>query len=217
MTTQPIAGNQFFSSVVNKAAQLPSLNTADLSAALLAVTGTTTVNRINTGNLDVSGWTRLTGITTGSNVMLSLANQTVTPKGTAGTLSYVDGINVNDFTGAAAQVTTLPAAVAGVICVHAQSVDTTGGTDALTWQCEGLTDTFAAGQVVESRSGAKVTFDTSILTDKKLLFTPANATTNLMSIGSYVIFTCVTSGQWCVSQQLQHLGNGTTGEFAFAT
>ena len=200
MTTQPIAGNQFFSSVVNKAPQLSHLNAANIEAA-----------EISSSTLNV------TGLTLGSNVMPTLANQTVTPKGTAGTLSYVAGININDFTGAAAQVTTLPAAVAGVVVIHAQSVDTTGGTDALTWQCEGSTDTFAAGQVVESRAGAAVIFDTSVLTDKKLLFTPANATTNLMSIGSFVTFTCVTSGQWCVSANLQHLGNGTTGEFAFAT
>jgi hypothetical protein len=49
-----------------------------------------------------------------------------------------------------------------------------------------------------------------------LKFTPANAATNLMSIGSYISFTCTTAGLWNVSYNLQHLGAGTTGTFAFA-
>ena len=191
MTTQPIAGNQFFSSVVNKAPQLPHLNATNIKAA-----------EISSSNLSV------TGTTMGCNVMSTLANQTVTTKGTAASVTYVAGINVNDFTGAANQVTTLPAAVAGVVCIHAQSVDTTGGFGIINWKCAG-TDTIAAGQVVESRaaSSGPAVFNTSVLGDTQLNLLVHNAATNLMSIGSYVTFTCVTTGEWCVSQRLQHLGS----------
>jgi hypothetical protein len=49
-----------------------------------------------------------------------------------------------------------------------------------------------------------------------LKFTPANAATNLMSIGSYIYFTCTTAGLWNVSYNLQGLGAATTGTFVFA-
>lgn len=145
----------------------------------------------------------------------SLAGQTVTAKATAGTVTYVAGLNVNPFTGAAAQVTTLPAATLGTICVHVQSVDTTGGTDTLRFDCAG-TDTFEAGQVIESRTTNAVTFDTSVATDTKITFTPANGVNNLLSIGTYIYFVCYTEGKWTVTMDLQHLGTGKTGTMAFS-
>ena len=135
---------------------------------------------------------------------------------TATTLTYVKNvITVNNYTGAAAQTVTLPAAEQGVIVVHAQSVDTTGGTAKLIFDCAG-TDVLATGSVFESRTTSAVTFDTSTAGETQLQYTPANAGTNLFSIGSYIYFTCVQNGTWQVSADLNSLGAGTTGAFAFA-
>jgi hypothetical protein len=81
-----------------------------------------------TGNLNIDG-TVITELTP------SLTGLSATAKATATNVTYVAGINVNPFTGAAAQTTTLPAATVGVVVVHAQSVDTTGGTATLTFNC----------------------------------------------------------------------------------
>jgi hypothetical protein len=135
---------------------------------------------------------------------------------TATTLTYVKNvITVNNYTGAAAQTVTLPAAEQGVIVVHAQSVDTTGGTAKLIFDCAG-TDVLATGSVFESRTTAAVSFDVSTAGETQLQYTPANAATNLFSIGSYIYFTCVQNGTWQVSADLNSLGAGTTGAFAFA-
>jgi hypothetical protein len=141
---------------------------------------------------------------------------TATTRNTAATLTYVKNvISINNFTGAAAQTVTLPAAEQGVIVVHSQSVDTTGGTLKLIFDCAG-TDTFATGSVFESRATNAVTFDTSAAGETSLEYTPANAATNLFSIGSYIYFTCVQNGTWQLSADLKSLGAGTTGAFAFA-
>ena len=141
---------------------------------------------------------------------------TVATRNTDTALTYVKNvISVNNYTGAAAQTVTLPAAESGVIVVHAQSVDTTGGTAKLIFDCAG-TDVLATGSVFESRATNAVTFDTSAAGETSLEYTPANAATNLFSIGSYIYFTCVQNGTWQVSADLNSLGAGTTGAFAFA-
>jgi hypothetical protein len=141
---------------------------------------------------------------------------TATTRNTATTLTYVKNvISINNYTGLAAQTVTLPAAESGVIVVHAQSVDTTGGTAKLIFDCGG-TDVFATGSVFESRTTSAVTFDTSTAGETQLQYTPANAGTNLFSIGSYIYFTCVQDGTWQISADLKSLGAGTTGAFVFA-
>ena len=170
----------------------------------LAVTGNTTL----TGNLTVAG-------SVFSGGMPTLGGLTVTAKATSGTVTYVAGININPFTGGAQQVTTLPAATAGTVVVHAQSVDTTGGTAFLSFDCAG-SDAYETGSVIESRTSSAVTFDASTAGETLLKYTPANATTNLFSIGSYIYFTCTTAGLWNVAYNFQHLGAGTTGTFVFA-
>jgi len=175
-----------------------------------AVTVNSTYNNDATigGDLTVAGSIFSGGIPT-------LKGLTVTAKATGATISYVAGININPFTGAAQQVTTLPAATVGVVCVHAQSVDTTGGTAFLSFDCAG-SDAYETGSVMESRTSSAVTFDASTAGETLLKFTPANAATNLMSIGSYIYFTCTTAGLWNVSYNLQGLGAATTGTFVFA-
>ena len=179
-----------------------------------ATTGAITTNSTYNNDASIGGNLTVAG-SVFSGGMPTLKGLTVTAKATGATISYVAGININPFTGAAQQVTTLPAATVGVVCVHAQSVDTTGGTAFLSFDCAG-SDAYETGSVMESRTSSAVTFDASTAGETLLKFTPANAATNLMSIGSYIYFTCTTAGLWNVSYNLQGLGAATTGTFVFA-
>ena len=186
-----------------------------------ATTGAYTTNSTYSEDASVGGNATVAGnLTVAGSVfsggMPTLGGLTVTAKATSGTVTYVAGININPFTGGAQQVTTLPAATAGTVVVHAQSVDTTGGTAFLSFDCAG-SDAYETGSVIESRTSSAVTFDASTAGETLLKYTPANATTNLFSIGSYIYFTCTTAGLWNVAYNFQHLGAGTTGTFVFAT
>ena len=182
---------------------------------IAAVTGTETTNSTYGTNASVGGDLTVLGSILSGGAHPTLNGLAVTAKATGATISYVAGINVNPSTGGAQQITTLPAATAGVVVVHAQSVDTTGGTAFLSFDCAG-SDAYETGSVIESRTSSAVVFDTSTAGETLLKFTPASATTNLMSIGSYIYFTCTTTGLWNVSFNFQHLGAGTTGTFVFA-
>ena len=179
-----------------------------------ATTGAITTNSTYNNDASIGGNLTVAG-SVFSGGMPTLGGLTVTAKATSGTVTYVAGININPFTGGAQQVTTLPAATVGVVCIHAQSVDTTGGTAFLSFDCAG-SDAYETGSIIESRTSSAVTFDASTAGETLLKFTPANATTNLMSIGSYIYFTCTTAGLWNVSYNLQGLGAATTGTFVFA-
>ena len=151
-------------------------------------------------------------------IVPGLTGLTATTVATATTLTYTKNvITVNNFTGAAAQTVTLPKAEAGVIVIHAQSVDTTGGTAKLIFDCAG-TDVLATGSVVESRTTNAVSFDTSTAGETRLEYTPANAVTNLFSIGSYIYFSCAQDGTWTVNfkMSMNPASTGITGSFAFA-
>ena len=179
-----------------------------------ATTGAYTTNSTYNNDATIGGNLTVAG-SVFSGGMPTLGGLAVTAKATSGTVTYVAGININPFTGGAQQVTTLPAATVGVVCIHAQSVDTTGGTAFLSFDCAG-DDAYETGSVMESRTSSAVTFDASTAGETLLKFTPANAATNLMSIGSYIYFTCTTAGLWNVSYNLQGLGAATTGTFVFA-
>jgi hypothetical protein len=200
-------GNSTFSGPVRSQNGFQDITTS-------TTTGEVTVNSTYNNDATIGGDLTVAG-SVFSGGMPTLGGLTVTAKATSGTVTYVAGININPFTGAAQQVTTLPAATVGVVCIHAQSVDTTGGTAFLSFDCAG-SDAYETGSIIESRTSSAVTFDASTAGETLLKFTPANATTNLMSIGSYIYFTCTTAGLWNVSYNLQHLGAGTTGTFAFA-
>jgi len=180
-----------------------------------AATGAFTTNSTYGTNASVGGDLTVLGSVLSGGVSPALNGLAVTAKATSGTVTYVAGINVNPFTGGAQQITTLPAATAGVVVVHAQSVDTTGGTAFLSFDCAG-TDAYETGSVIESRTSSAVVFDTSTAGETLLKYTPASATTNLFSIGSYIYFTCTTAGLWNISFNFQPLGAGTTGTFVFA-
>jgi hypothetical protein len=151
-------------------------------------------------------------------IVPGLTGLTATTVATAGTLTYTKNvITVNNFTGAAAQAVTLPKAEAGVIVIHAQSVDTTGGVLTLSFDCAG-TDAFATGSIIESRATSILTLDTSTAGETLLTYTPANAVTNLFSQGSYLYFSCAQDGIWTIAYKMQPnpASTGLTGAFAFA-
>ena len=151
-------------------------------------------------------------------IIPGLTGLTVSTVGTATSLTYAaNTITVNNYTGAAAQTVTLPAARAGVVVVHAQSVDTTGGTAKLIFDCAG-SDVLATGSVIESRATNVLTIDTSTAGETRLEYTPANAVTNLFSQGSYIYFSCTQDGTWTVAYKMQPnpASTGLTGAFAFA-
>ena len=133
----------------------------------------------------------------------------------AGFAFAADTITIVNYTGAAAASCTLPAATAGTVVVYAQAVDTTGGTAVLTFDAAG-SDVWATGSVIESRASSEVTFDTSAAGETKLTFTPANATTNLLTVGGQIAFICYETGTWHIATSLARETTQVTGVFAFA-
>ena len=206
-------GNSTFEGAVRSRNGFTKITT-DASTGADTTNSTYSTNATIGGNATVDGNLTVAG-SVFSGGMPTLGGLTVTAKATSGTVTYVAGININPFTGGAQQVTTLPAATAGVVVVHAQSVDTTGGTAFLSFDCAG-SDAYETGSIIESRTSTAVTFDASTAGETLLKYTPASATTNLFSIGSYIYFTCTTAGLWNVSYNLQGLGAATTGTFVFA-
>jgi hypothetical protein len=182
-----------------------------------------TIAAQNANNVAITGGTiqdvAFTGAFTVNGIAIfdprpTLSGLDVTTKNKAATLDYVAGVNVNNFTGAAAQAVTLPAAVAGVTVIHAQSVDTAGGVLTLSFTCAG-TDVFETGSVIPSRVANAVAFAVSTAGQATLVYTPAAAATNLFSLGSYIYFSCTSDGIWRISYSFQHLSTGNTGVFAF--
>ena len=125
-------------------------------------------------------------------------------------------ISVNNFTGAAAQAVTLPAAAVGDVVVYVMSVDTTGGTNTLSFDCAG-SDAYKTGSVVESRNSSVLIYDTSDAGETLLTYTPANAATNYISQGSKFIFWCSEAGLWNVHLEAKSnpASTGLTGATAF--
>ena len=113
-----------------------------------------------------------------------LTSLTATIVATNATLTYAANvITVNNFTGAAAQAVTLPAATVGTVVVHYQSDETAGGVNPLKFTCA-TGDVYRTGSKVESRTaGAASTIDTSIADETILTYTPANAATNSITHG----------------------------------
>ena len=151
-----------------------------------------------------------------SSGMPDLTGLSISDVATASTLTLAaDTISVVNYTGAAACAATLPAATAGTVVVYAQAKDTAGGTATLSFDCAG-SDVFATGSVIESRGSSEVTFDTSAAGETKLTFTPANATTNLLTVGGQIAFICYEDGTWHIASSLARETTQVTGAFVFA-
>ena len=135
---------------------------------------------------------------------------------TATNITIADGVIATvNYTGAAACTVALPAATKGAIAVYVQSKDTAGGTAVLTFDAAG-TDVWATGSVIESRAAAEVTFDISTAGETQLVYTPANAATNLFTTGSMIAFICYETGTWTIASRMGGAADATTGAFAFA-
>jgi hypothetical protein len=72
------------------------------------------------------------------------------------------------------------------------------------------------GSVIESRSGGEADFDISAAGETQLVFTAANAATNLLTTGSMIAFICYETGTWHIATKLGGAAAATTGAFAFA-
>ena len=161
----------------------------------------------------------ITGVYTARTLGLKpdLTSLTATVVATSTPLTYTANvITVNNFSGAAAQAVTLPAATVGVYVVHAQSDDSTGGTAVLTFTCAG-DDVYRTGSKVESRAtGAVQTIDTSTADETVLTYTPANAATNSLTHGCYLYFTCFEKGIWNFASDLSTSNTADTGAAAWS-
>jgi len=146
-----------------------------------------------------------------------LTSLTATVVATSTPLTYAANvITVNNYTGAATQAVTLPAATVGTVVVHAQSDDSTGGTAVLTFTCAG-DDVYRTGSKVESRAtGTVQTISTSAATNTVLTYTPANAATNSLTHGCYLYFTCFEKGTWNFASDLSTSNTADTGAAAWS-
>ncbi len=152
-----------------------------------------------------------------SSGMPDLTGLSVSDVATATSITLAaDTISVINFTGAAAATCTLPAATQGKIVVYCQAVDKTGGTATLVFDAAG-SDVWATGSVIESRASSEATFDTSAAGETKLTFTPANAATNLLTVGGQIAFICYEKGTWHIASSLARETTQTTGAFVFAS
>ena len=151
-----------------------------------------------------------------SSAMPDLTGLVLADTATGANISIADGIiAVVDYTGAAACAVALPAATRGAIAVYVQAKDTAGGTNTLTFNAAG-TDVWATGSLIESRAANEVTFDTSTAGETQLVFTPANAATNVLTTGGKIAFMCFEDGVWTIATEFTGAADALTGAFAFA-
>jgi len=79
-----------------------------------------------------------------------------------------------------------------------------------------LVPMFLQQVLIESRASDEVTFDTSAAGETKLTFTPANATTNLLTTGGQIAFICYENATWHIATKLAAETTQVTGAFLFA-
>ena len=160
-----------------------------------------------------------TGVITSRTLGLKpdLTSLTATAVATSTPVTYAANvITINNYTGAAAQVVTLPAATAGTKVVHFQTLDVAHSTLAtLSFVCAG-SDVFRTGSKVQSTAGAASTMDTSAATETTLTYTPVNAATNIFTLGCYLYFTCNENGTWQFAHDLAKYTTATAGTFAWS-
>lgn len=196
----PIAGNESFTNVENLTGQVPVLD----------------VNELNVSNL-LTETSTVTAETRISALKPSLEGLAVATLAKGATVTYAAGVNVNDFAGDAAQAGTLPAATVGTVVVHYQANDTTGGTNTLSFSCA-TNEVFATGSnILTTDTSTVVPATSSVAGNNTLTFTPANAATNILTIGCMIYFTCTQAGIWHVDADLSGTHSQVTGTFAFST
>ena len=126
-----------------------------------------------------------------------------------------DQVSTVNFTGAAACSMVLPAATPGTRVAYVQRVDTTGGTNTLTFDAL-TTDAWVTGSLIETRAADNVSYDTSTAGEGSLVFTAANAATNFLTIGCILYFSCTENGFWHVGLDSSKDPLAVKGAFAWA-
>jgi len=146
-----------------------------------------------------------------------LTSLTATAVATSSTLTYAANvITINNYTGAAAQAVTLPAATVGTVVVHLQSKDTAhASVAALSFDCAG-SDVYRTGSKIETTSGDIIGMDTSAASETILTFTPENAATNRLTFGCSLYFTCYTKGIWDFAYNLSTDVAANSGTFVWS-
>ena len=125
------------------------------------------------------------------------------------------GIYVSNYKGDTPQTIELNL-TKGTCLVHIQESDTNLGTNTLVFKCPAGV-TFETNSIIESRNNSNCELVQSSAGNNTLTFTPTQATTNLLTIGSKLMFTCVTDGEIRVSFYLSNSSTSTTGSFSFST
>jgi hypothetical protein len=205
----PIAGNQYFTNVENLLGSLTQLNVANLKSG---------------GDALVANNFSANGVVL--NVSPNLTNLAVAAADAATTLALVaNNVYLSGFTGAGALALTLPEAAAGssiVIIQDSVFTGTTAPTFTTTTPSGSTTqDVFAAGQkLLSATSGTLSITSASAGTETILTFTPSATDGNNVFGGfSRLVFTCVKTGEWNVTQELKpnlSVVVGTTADGAFA-
>jgi hypothetical protein len=144
--------------------------------------------------------------TTGYQTYVSTANPIIYNSG---------GIYVSNYRGNTSQTIELNL-TKGTCLVHIQELDTNLGTNTLVFKCPAGV-TFETNSIIESRNNSNCELVQSSAGNNTLTFTPTQATTNLLTIGSKLMFTCVTDGEIRVSFYLSNSSTSTTGSFSFST
>jgi hypothetical protein len=202
-----MADQKQFNGTVNfkAAANLEGTNT---------LSGTTTVS----GDATLSGTTSLTGNAVGVDLAPSLCGLTATTQNTSGTTTGANNtLMIKNYTGAAQEIHTLPAATVGSRTAIQLSIPVAGGVNALIFDCAG-SDAFTTASIVESRNSNIVVYDTSTSGETRLSYTPANNANNFAEQGSIFYFWCTEAGFWNVQlfAKPDPQGSGLLGACAFA-
>lgn len=171
------------------------------------------------GPVELNGDTNIKGIAVAKTLALAVNQLTPTVQNTgATTTGTVNQLTIKNFTGAAAEVHTLPAAKAGARYAVQLSTAVAGGTNTLTFDCAG-SDAFETTALVESRDTNLVRYDSPTAGETTLVYTPTNDANNYAEQGSIFWFWCITDGLWFVQLDAKPNpgGSGLTGACAFGS
>ena len=192
MTTAPVAGNQYFTNVETLLGSLTQLNVANLKSG---------------GDALVANNFSANGVVL--NVTPNLTNLAVAADDAATTVALVaNHVYLSGFDGSG-NTLTLPEAAAGSSIVVIQDSAFTGNTATTftTITPDGSTtqDVFAAGQkLLSAATGTLSITGASAGTETILTFTPSATDANNVFGGfSRLVFTCVKTGEWNVTQDLK--------------
>jgi len=170
------------------------------------------------GAVSIAGTTTVSGAGAALPFAPSLQGLTAVVQATSATTAgAANQLTLKDYTGATAEVHTLPAAVQGVRYAVQLQVAVAGGVLKLGFDCAG-SDVFKTGSIIESRNSNKPVYDTSIAGETLIQYTPDNSANNFAEAGSIFYFWCDTPGEWNVQLFPKHKpgGTGLLGAVAFA-